>query len=124
MSLTLIYPLDYLNIFSSYLGCFFISGVFCSVGCCVSAFNKNPIIAYLATLILSLIISTGNFDFIISEFDLSDNITIRMIQSLNFSKHFQDMSGGQIGVDNLVYYLSMIILPLWLNVITIEYKKS
>lgn len=49
---------------------------------------------------------------------------IRMIQSLNFSKHFQDLSGGQIGWDNIVYYLSMIILPLWLNVITVEYKKS
>ena len=88
-----IYPLDYLNILSSYLACFFIAGIFCSVGCCVSAFNKSPVIAY-------------------------------MIQSLNFSNHFQDLSGGQIGWDNIVYYLSMIILPLWLNVITVEYKKS
>ena len=119
-----IYPLDYLNILSSYLACFFIAGIFCSVGCCVSAFNKSPVIAYIATLILSLIISTGNFDFLLSEFGFSGNVMIRMIQSLNFSKHFQDLSGGQIGWDNIVYYLSMIILPLWLNVITVEYKKS
>ena len=119
-----IYPLDYLNILSSYLACFFIAGIFCPVGCCVSAFNKSPVIAYIATLILSLIISTGNFDFLISEFGFSGNVMIRMVQSLNFSKHFQDLSGGQIGLDNIVYYLSMIILPLWLNVITVEYKKS
>ena len=118
------YPLDYLNILCSYLGCWFIAGVFCAVGCCVSAFNKSPVIAYITTLILSLIISTGNFDFLISEFGFSSNIMIRTIQSLNFSKHFQDLSSGQLGLDNIIYYLSMMILPLWLNVITVEYKKS
>lgn len=119
-----IYPFDYPNIFCAYLGCWFVAGTFCAVGCCVSAFNKSPVIAYIATLVLSLIISSCNFDFLINDFGFSSNVMLRTIQSLNFSKHFQDLSGGQLGLDNIIYYLSMMVLPLWLNVITVEYKKS
>ena len=122
--MNVIYDLDNLNILSSYLGCFLISGVFCAIGCCISAFNKGLVVAYVCTLFLSLIISTVNFDFLITQFNLSDDISIRVIQSLNFSKHFNDMTGGQLGFDNLIYYFSMMALPLWLNILTIEYKKS
>ena len=119
-----IYDLDNLNILSSYLGCFMISGIFCAIGCCISSFNKGLVVSYICTLIISLIISTVSFDFLITQFNFSDDISIRIIQSLNFSKHYQDMTGGQLGLDNLIYYLSMMILPLWLNVLTIEYKKG
>ena len=119
-----IYDLDNLNILSSYLCCFMIAGVFCSIGCCISAFNKGLVIAYICTLFISLIITTVNFDFLINQFNFSDDVSIRIIQSLNYSKHYDDMTGGQLGFDNIIYYLSMIILPLWLNVLTIEYKKN
>ena len=119
-----IYNLDNLNIISTYLGCFFISGVFCSIGCCISAFNRSLVITYICSLFIAIIISSVNFDFIITYFNLSGDVAIRVIQSLNFSKHYQDMADGQIGLDNIIYYISMIILPLWLNTLTIEYKKS
>lgn len=119
-----IYDLDNINILSSYLGCFFVSGVFCAIGCCISAFNRGLVVAYICTLFISLLISTVNFDFLINQINLSDDVSIRIIQSLNFSKHFTDMTGGQLGLDNIIYYLSMITLPLWLNILTIEYKKN
>ncbi|MBQ8436995.1 MAG: ABC transporter permease subunit [Alphaproteobacteria bacterium] len=122
--INIIYQLDNINILSSYIGCFLISGVFCAIGCCISAFNKGLVVAYICTLFLSLIISTVNFDFLIGQFNLSDDVSIRIIQSLNFSKHYNDMTGGQVGFDNIIYYFSMIALPLWLNILTIEYKKN
>lgn len=117
-------PLDNLNISSSYLALILITGVLCALGCSISAFNKSPVIAYIGTLFLSWLIITSNFDFIIRSMDISGGLLMQMVQSLNFMKHYQDLVTGQLGLDNIIYYLSLIILPLWLNVITVEYKKG
>lgn len=119
-----IYPLDNLNIMSSYLGCILTTGALCAIGCCVSAFNKTPVVAYLSALFVSWVVVVGNFDFLIQDFNISNGIFIQMIQSLNFIKHYQDMLLGQIGLDNIIYFATLMILPIWINIITIEYKKG
>lgn len=118
------FPLDNLNILSSYLACFLVTGILCALGCAVSAFNKSPVIAYIMTLFICWIVMVGNFDFIIQSLDISNIYLIRMVHSLNFMKHYQDLITGQVGLDNIIYSLSLIFLPLWLNVITVEYKKN
>lgn len=43
-------PLDNLNILSAYLVCILIIGTFSALGCAVSAFNGNTVIAYIITI--------------------------------------------------------------------------
>lgn len=117
-------PVDNINIISSYIGCFLICGALCAVGCAVSAFNRNPIVAYLSTVFIFWILIIFNFDFAFEWLHIPAELSIKFSQSLNFYHHLQNMLTGQIGFDNIIYYFSIIFLALWLNTTTIEYKKN
>lgn len=117
--------LDNLNIVSSYLVCILIIGAFASLGCVISAFNTNPVIAYIISIFVFWSVSSINFDFLVNSTQkLSSEVFSRVVRSLNFVKHYQDFMNGQIGLDNIIYFVSIIMLALWLNVITLEYKKK
>lgn len=124
IDMNLNFKLDNLNILSAYLGCILVAGVFCAVGCMVSSFNNSPISSYIITLFVLSGICFSNFGAIFKLFPFNNEISPLIIQSLNFNKHFYDMLLGQISFDNILYFFSLIFLSLWLNVASIEYKKS
>lgn len=116
--------IDSLNIISGYLGCMLVMALFCAVGCLVSAANTNAVLAYLASVFISWLLMIGNFDFFFAPlYSISDMVSNRLSQSLNFAKHYQDLIMGQPGADNLIYFLSLTAALLWLNVAVISCKK-
>lgn len=118
-------PLDNLNILSSYLVCILIIGTFSALGCTVSAFNSNTVIAYIISIFVLWCLCNLNLDFLITPAEnISDDVFVRVIRSLNFNKHYQDFVSGQIGLDNVIYFFSVMIPALWLNVIALEFKKK
>lgn len=115
---------DFLNIFAGYLGCGLVMALFCAVGCLISAWNTNAVLAYLASVFLTWLIMIGNFDFLLAPLmSISDTISSRLSQSLNFSRNYQDLIMGQPGLDNIIYFLSLTAGALWLNVAVIGSKK-
>lgn len=116
--------LDNLNIIYSYAACLLTAGALCAVGCVVSSFNSNPISAYLLSLGACMLLKLSNFDYFIKKAQVSNELLIRMSQSLNFDRHFINIISGQISWSDGIYYLSVIVFALWLNVASIEYKRS
>ena len=122
---SLFIELDNINILSSYIGCILITGCFCALGCAVSAFNKNTVIAYIITIFVLWGVYSLNLDFLLtSTQQFSDEVFAKVIRSLNFSKHYQDVVSGQIGLDNIIYFFSLIFPALWINIVVLEYKKK
>lgn len=118
-------PLDNLNIFSAYLVCILVIGTFSALGCVISAFNGNVIIAYIMTIFTLWAFAGLDLDFLIAPArQFSGEIAARIIRSLNFRKHYQDFVSGQAGLDNIIYFISVIVPALWLNVAALEYKKK
>ena len=115
---------DNLNIVSSYIGCIFISGAFSALGCCVSSFNRSPIISYMLTVFVMLLFVIIDYQFIFTNWEISGNLFIKFTQSLNFYYHQSNLLSGQMGIDDLLYYISIIVLSLWINTITIQFKKN
>lgn len=113
------------NVMSEYISCILVSGAFCALGCLISSFNNSPIVAYIVSVFAVWIVVIGNFDFLFSSTSLvSNELWIRSIQSLNFSKHVGEIVGGQIGFDNIIYFAGIMFFALWFNVVSIEYKKN
>ena len=91
----------------------------------VQSQKGSTVIAYLITIFVLWGFAGLNLDFLIAPAqNLSDEIAVRIIRSLNFNKHYQDFVSGQAGLDNIIYFISVIVPALWLNVVALEYKKK
>lgn len=122
---TLIYPvslyflsqpvghIDTGGITGSYIGLLFLSGIYVAASVWASALTDNQIVAFLYGMVLSFLLFAG-FDF------LSDLPVLASFQNellnLGINYHYEPMSRGVIALNDVVYFLSVILFFLWLTV--------
>ena len=116
--------LDNQNILFGYFSCLLAAGALCAIGCTVSSFSANPVTAYIAALAVCLLLKVVNFDFILKSAAAGSDLFIRISHSLNFDSHFASMISGQINAGSIAYFIILTLLGLWLNVVSIGYKRS
>ena len=93
----------------SYLGLALLCGAFTSIGIAISALSKNPLIAYLTTMVL-LVFGFIGFQALAS-FDSLGTWDLAFSQ-LGMSAHYQALSRGLIGSGDLVYFLLVVAVFL------------
>lgn len=124
ISTAFLMPLDHLHIVFCYLACLLAAGALCAVGCAVSAFNSNPVSAYIISVFVCWLLKLSSFDYLIHAAKISNELVIRISNSINFDQHFQNILNGQINPGNVVYFLSVIFFALWVNTAAVEYKRN
>ncbi len=102
--------LDWGATFGSYIGLICLAAVYTIVGVFASSTTKNPIIALLSSIAISILLFKG-FDWI-SATSIFKNGFDYYIQQLGLSYHYQNMSKGVIAVGDIIYFLSFILLFL------------
>ena len=117
------YPLDNLNILSAYFACLLVSGCFCALGCCISAFSRSPITAYIVSVLAGWAVIVSRPDRLIYWLKIPENSVADLALALNFDKHYADFISGQPGWDNLFYFTLLIIFPLFINWLIIFTKN-
>jgi ABC-2 type transport system permease protein len=104
----------------SYIGLFFLSAIYCSIGIFASSISSNQIISFILATLLCFFFYMG-FDFIgsikiFSSFQL-------FIINLGINEHFLSMSRGVIDSRDLIYFIVVIIAFLKLTHICLKIKK-
>lgn len=122
---TIIYPLslwflslpvghiDTGGIIGSYIGLFFLSAIYVSACVWASSVTDNQIVAFLYGLALSFLLYSG-FDFL-SSLPWFSGFENELLY-LGFNYHYEPMSRGVIALDDVVYFISVILFFLWLTV--------
>lgn len=103
-------PLDQGAVWSGYLGMILMSMVFISIGLFSSSITNNQIVAFLLSLFIGVF-------FLIIFSVLANNFTGATGQFLNFldlSSHYDSISRGVIDSRDLIYFLSLTYLGLFL----------
>jgi ABC-2 type transport system permease protein len=112
--------MDVGGVICGYLGLILMSGVYISIGLFASSITQNQIVAFLITLF------TGIFFQLI--FDLLSGsitgITGQIFNSLSLRVHFESMSRGVIDSSDLIYFLSLIFLGLFLAEISLSKRNK
>lgn len=105
--------IDVGGIVGSYIGLFFLSAIYVAAGVWASAVTDNQIVAFLYGLVISFLLWAG-FDF------LSGLPALAAIQNellyFGFEYHYEPMSRGVIALNDVVYFISVIVFFLWLTV--------
>ncbi len=112
--------LDSGSIWGSYIGLLFLGAAFASVGVFTSSVSENQVTSFVLAVIVSAFFYLG-FEMIYS-FDLFGNIDL-LIRSMGISAHYGSISRGVVDTRDVVYFLSVITLFIFLTKFSLARRK-
>ncbi|MFW5944023.1 MAG: gliding motility-associated ABC transporter permease subunit GldF [Bacteroidota bacterium] len=104
----------------SYIGLFFLAAIYVSIGLFASSLTGNQIIAFIIAVLISFFLYMG-FDFL-SGMWIFGSIDTFMID-LGINTHYKSMSRGVIDTRDVVYFLSVIVVFIFLTRTVIQNRK-
>jgi ABC-2 type transport system permease protein len=104
----------------SYIGLFFLASIYAAIGIFSSSLTNNQIIAFIIAVIISFIFYLG-FEFLSSMWIFSS--IDAFIVDLGINAHYQSMSRGVIDTRDIIYFLSVIVVFIYLTKTVIQNRK-
>jgi ABC-2 type transport system permease protein len=109
----------------SYIGSWLMAGAFLALTSCLSTLTKNQVIAFIISSISGFILIMAGFSLILSAVRSWAPVWItETISSMSFLSHFSRIQMGVFDLNSLIFFLSMIILCLWINILLVQIKKA
>jgi len=111
-------------ILAGYVGSLFMSGAYLSIGSCISAITKNQVIAFVIAATVCFIFTMSGIDIVLNFFKVwAPEFLVNIISNMSFLVHFESITKGVIEIRDFLFYLSVIVFWLFLNVVVVEFKK-
>ena len=112
-------------IIASYIGSFLMSGGYLSIGIFISSLTKNQVIAFIVSVTVCFLFTVSGLPIVLDFFsNWAGEAITDVIASFSFLANYSDISRGIIDFRTLVYFLSLIVLFLYLNVITLDNSRN
>lgn len=100
---------------AGYLGLLLLATAFVSVGLLTSSFTENQIIAAVSGLVATLLLYIIGWPA-----DAAGEVLGPLLRYLSVTEHFSDMVKGLIDTRGLIYFVSLIVLALFLTQRSVE----
>jgi ABC-2 type transport system permease protein len=104
---------------AGYLGLFLLAAVFVSVGLLTSSLTENQIVAAVTCFVILLLLYVISWPSETTGFALGN-----MLKYLSIVEHFGEMVKGLIDTRDIVYFLSVIVLSLFLTHRAVEASRQ
>ena len=109
----------------SYIGSWLMAGAFLALTSCLSALTKNQVIAFIISSISGFVLIMAGFNLVLSSVrSWTPTWVIETIGSMSFLSHFSRIQMGVFDLRTLIFFVSMIILCIWINVQLVQIKKA
>ena len=128
ISVTLVYAIiiamqvtpDWLVIIGNYIGLLLVGGLIISIGVFISSLTESQIIAALGTLAISLLLMSVDM---LSGIFYSVSWISSVTQFLSVSARYADFTTGLINYSNVIFFLTMQALFIFLTVRVLDSKR-
>jgi ABC-2 type transport system permease protein len=95
------------------------------VGSCMSAVSKSQVIAIIHTASVCLVFVLAGFPMVLNVFkDWLPLLLVDTVASLSFMTHFGAITKGVLGLNDLLYFLSVILFWLLATTVVVEMKQA
>ena len=91
----------------SYIGLFFLGGIYASIGIFASSVTDNQVVAFILAVLISLMMYLG-FDLLAGLADTGK--TSLLISSFGIDHHYNSISRGVLDSRDLLYFIGVIVL--------------
>ena len=112
-------------IFTSYIGSLLMAGGYLSIGIFISSLTKNQVIAFIVSVTVCFLFTVSGLPLVLDFFsNWTGEAITDVIASFSFLANYSDISKGIIDFRTIIYFTSLIILFLYLNVITLDNSRT
>lgn len=112
-------------IIASYLGSFVMSGAYLAIGSAISGMTKNQVIAFVISVVVCFLFMLSGLPLVLDFFrPWAPQFLINTIASFSFLAHFESIQKGVIDMRDIVFFVSLIGLWLYVNKVVIESRKA
>jgi ABC-2 type transport system permease protein len=108
------------GVICGYLGLILMSAVYISIGLCASSITQNQIVSFLLAMFIGIFFHLI-FDLLASSIG---GIAGQVFNTLSLRVHFESMSRGVIDSSDLIYFLSLIFLGLFLTEMSLSKRNK
>ncbi|MFZ1625080.1 MAG: ABC transporter permease subunit [Gammaproteobacteria bacterium] len=112
-------------IVAAYLGSLLMAGGFLAIGACISAANRNQVVAFIVTVVICFLFMLAGFPLVLNFFSgWLPTAMLDAISGLSFLTHFNSLSKGVLDIRDVLYFLLVIAAWLYANVIVLDLRKA
>lgn len=112
--------IDVAGTVGSYIGLFFLAAIYVSIGIFASSLTSNQIIAFIIAVLISFFFYMG-FDLLSSMWIFGGIDTF--VLNLGINAHYKSMSRGVIDTRDVVYFISVVVVFIFLTKTIIQNRK-
>ncbi|MDH3239097.1 MAG: ABC transporter permease [Alphaproteobacteria bacterium] len=112
-------------IFTGYVGSLVMAGAYLAIGSCFSSASKNQVIAFVLAVLVSLLFTVSGTPLVLEVISgWAPALVVDVIAGLSFIANFDAISKGVLDLVNLVYFVAVMALFLFINVILVNLLKA
>jgi ABC-2 type transport system permease protein len=101
------------------------AGAFLALAAAISGLTKSQILAFIGATAVSFLFVMAGYDLVISLVRTwAPALMVDAVRSMSFLEHFQRITEGVLEFPSIVFFVSLIVFCLWLNIRVIEVKKA
>jgi ABC-2 type transport system permease protein len=110
--------IDWGPVIGGYIGLVFLGSAYLALGLLASSWTENQIVAFVISLFLSM------FFLMVDRFmAFLPNVAAPVVEYLSFSAHFRNASRGMLDSRDLVFFLSFMLIALFLSFRSLEARR-
>ena len=107
-------------IVGSYCGALFLGAAYLAIGLLISSLTENQVVAFIVSVaVVFALLAIGAAPVYLQ----SLGPIVHICEYLSLLSHFNNITRGVIDSRDVVYYVSVVVLALYLNVKNIEARK-
>ncbi|MDP6013990.1 MAG: ABC transporter permease subunit [Alphaproteobacteria bacterium] len=112
-------------IVAGYFASLLMAGGFLAISSCISAMTKNQVIAFVVSVVVCFLFTVSGLPFVLDFFaGWAPQALVETIASFSFLGNFNDMMRGVIDLRHITYFVSLIAVWLFVNVIVVNNTKG
>lgn len=111
---------DWMVYLGNLIGILLFASSFIAIGLFISALTESQVVAAIVSIAVNVIILL--FDSIIPSM-INNTVVTKICSWVAFNKRYQTFTQGIIGIDNVVFFISVIAVFLFLTIRVIDHKR-
>ena len=112
-------------ILAAYIGSWLVAGGFLALSSCVSALTKNQVVAFVLASAVCFVFMMSGVEIIQSFFRAwTPQVFVESVAELSFLTNFTEIARGVIDIRDIIFFVSVIGVALFVNTAIVEAKKG